>query len=532
MFRGIEIILKGRDPRDAWLFTQRICGVCTVVHAIASIRAVENALSIRIPPTARVIRNIISSSQFVHDHPIHFYHLHALDWVDITSALNADPVKTSALAESISDWNLSSKSYFKGMQDRLKKFVESGQLGPFSNAYWGHKEYKLPPEANLLAVSHYLEALEWQKGFARIHAILGGKNPHPQSLIVGGISTPVDPKSENALNAGSVAFIRDMAVKAKTFVEKVYLPDLIAIASFYKEWATIGRGVGNYLSYGEFQMSDNPLDLFIPTGIILNEDLSTVHPVDHKKITEDVTRSWFKYSGNKTDGRHPWKGETTPKYTGPKPPYKQLDTDGEYSWIKAPRYEGRPMEVGPLARTLIAYASGHKRTKELVDTALKTLNVPATALFSTLGRTLARAVETIILAEKMIDWIDELSINMRNGDLQIHAGEKWDPSEWPREAMGYGLYEAPRGSLGHWVHIKDKSIYNYQAVVPSTWNLGPRDDKGQMGPIEKALIGTPVTNPDQPLEILRTVHSFDPCMACGVHIYDTSGREMNSVKVT
>ncbi|MHC4357977.1 MAG: nickel-dependent hydrogenase large subunit, partial [Planctomycetota bacterium] len=250
MFRGIEIILKGRDPRDAWLFAQRICGVCTVVHALASIRSVEDALDIRIPPNARLIRNIISAAQFVHDHPIHFYHLHALDWVDITSALKADPANTAALAESISDWQPSGKVYFRGVRDRLKKFVESGQLGPFSNAYWGHPTYKLPPEANLLAVAHYLEALEWQKDFIRIHAVLGGKNPHLQSLIVGGVSVPVDTKTEDALNAGSIMLIRDLAVKAKTFVEKVYLPDLLAIAFFYKEWSLIGRGVGNYLSYG------------------------------------------------------------------------------------------------------------------------------------------------------------------------------------------------------------------------------------------------------------------------------------------
>ncbi len=531
MFRGIEIILKGRDPRDAWLFAQRICGVCTVVHALASIRAVEDALNIRIPPNARLIRNIISAVQFMHDHVIHFYHLHALDWVDITSALKADPAATAALAESISDWQPSGKVYFRGVQDRFKKFVESGQLGPFSNAYWGHPAYKLPPEANLLAVAHYLEALEWQKDFIRIHAVLGGKNPHLQSLIVGGVSVPVDPKAEDALNAGSIALIRDLAVKAKTFVEKVYLPDLLAIASFYKEWALIGKGVGNYLSYGEFPMSDDSSNVYIPPGIILDGNLGKVHPVYQDKIAEYVTRSWFEYSGGNEEARHPSKGETIPKYTGPKPPYKEIGTDGEYSWMKAPRYEGRPMEVGPLARMLVAYASGHGRVKGLIDGALEKLDVPAKALFSTLGRTLARGVETVVLAEQIIDWTDQLAANMSRGELQIHSGERWEPSEWPAEAMGYGLYEAPRGGLGHWIHIKDKKIHNYQCVVPSTWNLGPRDDRGQVGPVEKALIGTPVADPAQPLEILRTVHSFDPCMACGVHIYDTSGREMNFVKV-
>jgi Ni,Fe-hydrogenase I large subunit len=531
MFRGIEIILRGRDPRDAWLFAQRICGVCTVVHALASVRAVEDALKIRIPPTARIIRNLISAVQFVHDHPIHFYHLHALDWVDIVSALKADPEKTSALAQSISDWPLSSRAYFQGVQDKLKRFVESGQLGPFSNAYWGHPAYKLPPEANLLAVAHYLEALDWQRDFIRIHALLGGKNPHLQSLIVGGVSTPVDLKSDAALNAGSIALMRDLALKAKDFVEKAYLPDLLAIASFYKEWIQIGRGVGNYLSYGEFPLSDNPSDLFMPAGIILDERMDQVHPVDQDKIAEYVTRSWFEYSGGDDQGRHPWQGETAPKYTGPKPPYKELDTEGKYSWLKAPRYEERPMEVGPLARTLVGYASGHKRTKELVDKALKGLDIPIEALFSSLGRTLARGIETLILVEKIIEWTEELADNMGRGEWEIHAGEKWDPSEWPREAMGYGLYEAPRGSLGHWIHIKDKAIHNYQAVVPSTWNLGPRDAKGQRGPVEKALMGTPVADATKPLEILRTIHSFDPCMACGVHIYDARRKEIGFIKV-
>lgn len=532
MFRGIETILRGRDPRDAWLFSQRICGVCTVVHALASIRSVENALSISIPPAARIIRNIISGAQFVHDHPIHFYHLHALDWVDIIPALKADPSRTSTLAESISDWHISGKAYFKMVQDRLKRFVESGQLGPFSNAYWGHAAYKLPPEANLLAVAHYLEALEWQRDFIRIHALLGGKNPHLQTLIVGGISTPIDPKGEDSINAGSIAFIKDLVVKARAFVEKVYMADLLAIASFYKDWAQIGQGVRNYLSYGEFPLSENPLDVFIPSGIILNGDLSKVHPVDQEKIAEYVTRSWFEYPGGNMEPRHPWHGETIPRYTGPKPPYKELGTDGEYSWMKSPRYDGIAMEVGPLARMLIAYAAGHKRVRELIDNALSTLGAPVEALSSTLGRTLARGVETLLIVEKMADWVDELANNMGRGELEVHSGEKWEPSEWPSEAMGYGLYEAPRGSLGHWIHIKNKSILNYQCVVPSTWNLGPRDDKGQMGPVEKALMATPVENTDQPLEILRTVHSFDPCMACGVHIYDTDGNEMSFVKVT
>ncbi len=533
MFRGIEIILKGRDPREAWLFTQRICGVCTTVHATASVRAVENALGITIPDNARIIRNLISGIQYVQDHVIHFYHLHALDWVDVVSALKADPQKTSHLAQSISDWPKSSADYFKGVQQKLKAFVESGQLGIFANAYWGHPAYKLPPEANLLAVAHYLEALDWQRDVIKMQALLGAKNPHVQTYLVGGVSIPVDPNSQNALNAGSIAFMLELAKKAHEFVEKVYIPDLLAVASFYKEWANYGAGVGNYLSYGQFPLDNesNTPNTYFPRGIIKNKDLSKVYPVDHTKITEYVTHSWYEYPDGDDKARHPWDGVTEPKYTGPKPPYEFLNTDGKYSWLKAPRYEDMPMEVGPLARMLVAYASGHKRVKEVIDGVLKHLGLGPSALFSTLGRTAARGVETLITAEMLPVWINELAENMKKGDLRIHNGEKWDPKTWPKEAQGYGFYDAPRGALGHWVKIKDGKIVNYQCVVPSTWNASPRDAKGQRGPYEASLIGTPVHDPERPVEILRTIHSFDPCLACGVHIVDSKGREITSIKI-
>jgi len=530
MFRGIEKILKGRDPRDAWYFTQRFCGVCTTVHSIASIRAVENALGIKVPPNAEIIRNIIMGIQNVQDHVIHFYHLHALDWVDITSALKADPAKTASLAASISDWPLNSPTYFKGVQDKLKAFVSKGRLGPFANGYWGHSAMKLPPEANLMATAHYLEALEWQKDVIRIHAILGSKNPHPQTFLVGGMAIPCDPDSQNALNADKIATISGLLRKAKDFVEKVYIPDLLAVASFYKDWAGIGGGVGNYLSYGEFP---DPVTgkQFFPPGIILGKDLSKVYPVDQKKIAEYVDHSWFEYSGGQGKGAHPWEGETEPKYTGPKPPYKNLDTDRKYSWVKSPRYEEKPMEVGPLAKLLVAFASGHKETKDAVGLVLKHLNVPATALFSTLGRTGARGIDCLITAQQLPKWLQQLQESIGKGDLRIHAQEKWDPSSWPSEAAGYGWHEAPRGALGHWIKIKDKQILNYQAVVPSTWNASPRDHKGQRGPYEEALIGTPIADPNRPVEILRTIHSFDPCLACAVHVLDASGNEIVSVKV-
>jgi Ni,Fe-hydrogenase I large subunit len=531
MFRGIELILKGRDPRDAWAFTQRICGVCTTVHAIASIRAVENAIGAVPPPNARLLRNLIIASQCVQDHVIHFYHLHALDWVDIVSALSADPGKTSALAQSISDWPLSSEKYFAGVRDRVKGFVEHGQLGPFANAYWGHPAYKLPPEANLMAVAHYLEALEWQRKFIEIHAVLGGKNPHLQSFLVGGMATPVDPDRQSSLNVGSIAMMKELVAKARDFVKQVYIPDLLAIASFYKDWASYGQGVGNYLVYGEYPEEEGSRPrLFLPSGVILNRDLGKVEAFDPSKITEQVTHSWYEYAGGDKQALHPFQGETKPKYTGPAPPYERLNTDGKYSWLKSPRYDGLPMEVGPLSRMLVAYASGHEQVKELVGAVLGKLGVGPEALFSTLGRVAARGIETQVLAEKMDDWLGELAANMGRRELRIHDNSKWEPNTWPEDATGAGFHEAPRGALGHWVHIQKGVIANYQCVVPSTWNAGPRDAAGNRGPYEQALLGTPVADPEKPVEILRTVHSFDPCMACAVHVVDARRREVARVR--
>jgi hydrogenase large subunit len=521
MFRGIEIILRGRDPRDAHHFTQRICGVCTTVHSIASIRCVEDALQITIPDNARLLRNLIMSAHAIQDHVIHFYHLHALDWVDITGALQADPAQTSQLAQSISEWPRSSAAYFGGVQKRVQAFVDTGRLGPFQNGYWGHSAYRLPPEANLLAVAHYLEALEWQKEMIKIHAILGSKNPHPQTFLVGGMSLPVDPDSQNALNAQGLAQLRQLFAYSRQFVEQVYIPDLLAIASFYKEWATIGGGVGNYLAYGDFPLTDDAgLDnLYFPRGIIMGRDLANVLPMEQQRITEHVARSWYRYE-QEGQGLHPWDGSTVPNYTGPRPPYQFLETEQKYSWSKAPRYLDQPMEVGPLARLLVAYAAGHQEVRQAVDGALKQLGVGPEALFSTLGRTAARGLETQLLAGKSDVWLDQLADNMHRGILAVHNGERWDPSSWPREAMGVGYHEAPRGALGHWIRIERGAIANYQAVVPSTWNAGPRDALGQPGPYEASLVGTPVADAQRPLEILRTIHSFDPCLACAVHVLD------------
>jgi Ni,Fe-hydrogenase I large subunit len=494
---------------------------------------VEDALGIKVPDNARIIRNLISGIQYVQDHVIHFYHLHALDWVDITSALKADPGETSKLAQSISPWPKSSATYFKTVQDRLKKFVESGQLGLFANGYWGHPAYKLPPAANLMAVAHYLEALDWQREVIKIHAILGSKNPHPQTYLVGGMAIPLDPNSAAALNADKLALQRQLLVTAKQFVDQVYLPDVLAIAPFYKDWAGYGAGVGNYLSYGDYPIdtTGDPARLWLPRGVIVNRDLSRVQPMDHKQITESVTHSWYEYDGGDATAKHPWEGETNPKYTGPKPPYEFLETEKKYSWLKAPRYNGLPMEVGPLSRMLVAYASGHQAVKPAVDGALKALGVGPAALFSTLGRIAARAIETQVVAAELLAWHDQLVANMKRGDLKIHNGERWDPATWPKEAQGWGFHEAPRGALGHWVRIKDGAIVNYQCVVPSTWNASPRDAKGQRGPYEASLLGTPVADANSPVEILRTVHSFDPCMACAVHVVGPAREPVTRIQV-
>ena len=551
MVRGIEIILRGRDPRDAWAFAQRICGVCTLVHGIASVRAVENALDYKIPPNAQLIRNLMIGAQYVHDHVMHFYHLHALDWVDVVSALKADPKATSELAQTVSpSYPKSSPGYFADTQKRIKDFVESGQLGIFANGYWGHPAYKLPPEANLMAVAHYLEALHWQRNVVQLHTILGGKNPHPNFLVGGAPSAisihPNHPgkgagphfrggADATALNQLGLQEMQNVIDKMKQFVDLVYVPDTLAIAGFYKDWASQGEGTGNFLCYGDFPADDTDdlENLLVPRGAILNRDLSTIHEInldDPEQVKEYVSHSWYNYSGGKNKGLHPYEGETEFNYDGPKPPYQHLDVDKSYSWLKSPRWRGKPMEVGPLARALMLYAKGHEQMKELVDMTLKTLDVPISALFSTLGRTAARTLETKVFADAMQGWLNQLIANIKAGDLRTFNDALWEPSTWPKVAKGVGYTEAPRGGLAHWVVIKDGKIDNYQAVVPSTWNAGPRDAEGQPGPYEAALKGHKLHDPKQPIEILRTIHSFDPCIACAVHVTDPNGEELIKVK--
>jgi [NiFe] hydrogenase large subunit len=475
------------------------------------VRAVDNAYGVKIPANARLIRNLLMGAQFQHDHLVHFYHLHALDWVDIVSALKADPLKTAALADNVSNAQVGGSVYFKQVQQRLQTFIDSGQLGPFSNAYWGHPAYKLPPEANLMAAAHYIEALRLQARTARLHAIFGGKNPHLQSLVVGGVTCVKD------LTADRIAEFLYITKESQEFIKNVYIPDLLAIAGFYKDWGAIG-GTTNFLAWGEFPLTEQePESLYMPRGVIMKRKVAGVAMADPAKVTEDVTRAWY------ADGKpkHPWEGETKPLQEDP----KYNPDKGKYTWFKAPRYENEPCEVGPLARVLVAYGKGHKDIKPIVDNVLKTLDIPVDALFSTLGRTAARAIETVAIGDAMQGWVMELIENIKKGDTKTYQAY-----EAPQACKGVGLNDVPRGALGHWINVEGGKIKNYQYVVPSTWNLCGRDAKGKIGPLEEALIGTPVADPKQPLEVLRTVHSFDPCIACGVHVIDPHSNQVYKVK--
>jgi hydrogenase large subunit len=540
MVRGLERILLGRDPRDAWAFTQRICGVCTLVHGLASVRAVENALDITIPDNARLIRNLMNAAQHVHDHVMHFYHLHALDWVDVTSALKADPKATSELAQKLSKYARSSPGHFADVKQKLAQFVEAGQLGLFANGYWGHPAYKLPPEANLMAVAHYLDALQWQREVVKLHAIFGGKNPHP-NFLVGGMACAISvhpghqghgkgPHHRGGASVTAVDLTGLQTVKAiidqmQAFVDEVYLPDVLAIAGFYPEWFRQGEGLGNFLCCGDFPGQDG--GLLVPAGVILERNLGHIHPLDltrEGEVEEFVDHAWYDYQA-KGRGLHPWQGETTLHYTGPKPPFQQLDVSGAYSWLKSPRWKGKAMEVGPLARVLMLHASGHGQTRALVDGALRQLDLPMNALYSTLGRTAARAIETQVFVDAMTGWYDALMANIRAGELAVFDDTRWEPSTWPGQARGIGTLEAPRGALGHWLVINAGKIANYQAVVPTTWNAGPRDNRGAGGAYELSLRGHALHDPAQPLEVLRTIHSFDPCIACAVHVLEPAGQQ-------
>jgi len=518
LWRGIETILKGRDPRDAGLIVQRFCGVCTYSHYEASIMACEDAFGVTPPPNARLVRNLIKSSQYITDHIMHFYHLHGLDWVDIVSALSADPRKAVELAKGYHEnpYNCSETNY-RAVQKRLTKFVKSGRLGPFANAYWGNPSFKLSPEANLVIVSHYLDALKVSKLGAQMMAIFGGKNPHPQSLVVGGITCVDD------LNANRIGQYLFRFKEIRNFMETAYIPDVLIAAGAYKDEgaAGIGAGVKNYLSYGGFPLDDNWQNTLLPRGVVVGGDIANPKDLDESKITEGVKHSWYKGE----ESLHPFKGKTEPEYTG----YDSkgnVKGDEKYTWCKAPSYDGLPYEVGPLARFIVGYAQGHKEIKNLVDSTLKATGLPVGVLFSTLGRTAARALETKLIADRTEGWVNELIANLKAGDTR-----SWTRCDVPQKGQGRGMNEVPRGALGHWINIDNKVIENYQAIVPSTWNAAPKDKAGKRGPYEEALIGTKLSNIDQPLEIIRTIHSFDPCMACAVHIIDPRTKEIKKFKV-
>jgi len=546
MWRGLEVILKGRDPRDAWAFVQRICGVCTGTHALTSVRAVEDALKIQIPENANSIRNLMQLSLQVQDHLVHFYHLHALDWVNPVNALKADPAATSALQQSISPHNpKSSPGYFRDTQNRLLKFVESGQLGPFKNGYWTNPAYLLSPEADLMAVTHYLEALDFQKDIMKIRTIFGGKDPHP-NWLVGGVPCAINIDgigAVGAINMERLNLVSSIIDRTITFIDQVYIPDLLAIAQFYKGWL-YGGGISgqSLLSYGDIPDNANDYsaaNLLMPRGAIINGDLTKVHEVDltdPEQIKEFIPHSWYRYP-DESLGLHPWDGITEPNYKlgpntkGDRTHIKELDEAAKYSWIKAPRWRGHAMEVGPLARYVIGYAQGDKEIIEQINVVLKTLDVPVTALFSTLGRTAARGLEAQWAAGKMRYFMDKMMANIKAGDLATANVTKWDPQTWPSSVKGVGFTEAPRGALGHWLKIENTKIANYQCVVPTTWNGSPRDDQGNIGAFEAALMNTKVERPEEPVEILRTLHSFDPCLACSTHIISPDGSELTQVKV-
>jgi len=538
--RGIEIILRGRDPRDAWAFAQRICGVCTLVHGLASVRAVEDALGVQVPENGELIRDLMAATQLLQDHVIHFYHLQALDWVNPIHALAADP-KAAASAAAKGGYSETSIEYFTKAQTRLKDLVESGQLGIFANGWWHHPGYKLPPEISLIALTHYLEALAWQREIGELLTIFGGKNPHP-NVAVGG--APCAISVEGGLPGGADATavsitglirVRQLIGLMRDFIDGVYLPDLATIGGGYKDWFSRGENVRNFLTYGDFAGPAANNGFGVPRGAVLNRDLSTILPVDltdPEQIQEYVAHSWYKYGGGNDGGLHPFAGESTLDYTGPKPPFAQLDEAKTYSWVKAPRWRGHPMETGPLARLVMLHAAGNTAAKQLTAATLAQLDLPFDAIYSTFGRIVARGIESKLLVDRMADWHDRLMANIERGDLRTFNNAKWEPDSWPRHSRGIGTIEGPRGALAHWVIIDDGVITNYQAVVPTTWNAGPKDERNQHGPYEAALLDRhQLAIPDQPLEVLRTIHSFDPCMACAAHVFGPEREEVVRVKI-
>jgi len=491
LFRGIEIILRGRDPRDAWLITQRICGVCPISHGLTSVFALEDAFNVEVPELARIVRNLIEGTQILHSHILWFYHLNGLDYVDIVDALRSTPKEKS----------------LRDLKEKLRAFVSSGQLGPFANGYWGHPEYKLPSDLNMLLVSHYLKALEMQAKASKLTAIFGGKMPMHMNTPPGGLVKKPTVQEIKTFLYG--------VKEIKDFINNVMYTDLLALAPFYLEWTKIGKGVGNYLAWGVFEdRSRDPEKRFLPRGIIYKESVEVKDALPDE-VTEHVKHSFYRYSAP----LNPKEGKTEPRFI-------EHSLEKTYSWLKAPRYKDLPMEVGPLSRILVAYLKGREPVQKEVDTFLDKIGQKGNIqlLKSVVGRIVARVIEAKVVAQKMEEWTTEL---LERIEKEAEVFRKY---EIPKEGDGIGLWEAPRGALGHWVRIKDHKISNYQCVVPTTWNASPRDDLNKRGPIEEALIGTPVEEPKRPLEILRVVHSFDPCIACAVHVIDPETNEIYKIK--
>jgi quinone-reactive Ni/Fe-hydrogenase large subunit len=523
-FRGMEAIMRGRDPRDVGMFAQRICGVCTYHHYERGVEATEHAYGVTIPPNARLLRNLIWSAQLVNDHTTHFYQLHSMDWWDVISALGADPVLATEVAHEYhpSPFN-ASESHYRRVLARLTAFAESGQLGPFTGGYWGHPGYLLSPEENLVLASHYLDNLAVQRLSAQASAIFGGKNPHPQSLVVGGVTALRD-----GIDAHRIAQYQFLMQRAMDFVDRAYLPDLELLGRRYGEEAMAGYGGGlrNYMSFGALPLNEQPWDrraFLLPPGLVRDRELSALGSLDPMLLGEEVAHSWYTYAGGETT-LHPLRGQTNPAYGGLNAD-GTLRTDNGYSWVKAPRYDGTPVEVGPLARFVVAHAAGNEPVRQIMDTFTDTLGVPFDFWYSTVGRTVTRGLETKVVGDAIPGFVAELTANVGRGD------ERFFNRYTARDGEGWSMAEVPRGSLSHWLVVRNGQVENYQAIVPTTWNASPRDGRDQPGAYEAALVGQPMADPSQPLEVIRTIHSFDPCLACAVHVLNRHGEELAAYEV-
>lgn len=482
MFRGFEIILKGRHPLDAQQITQRICGVCPSSHAQAATRNLDAAFGVNPPDNGRIIRNLILGANFIQSHILHFYHLAALDFVDITAVLEYNG--NDRKMQKIRDWaagEVASKRW--------------NALAPFMPRMEG--DYIKDKDLNIAAVAHYVEALDMRRKAQEALVLFGGKMPHEIAIFPGGVSE----KPTVDKIAAYLSYIKELC----SFIDNVYIPDVVAVAGECPSYWKIGKGCGNLLAYGVFEMNNEGTEHFMCPGVYVD---GKAQAFDQKKINEYV--GYAKYSS--ATGKHPTQGETTP----------QADKEKAYTWLKAPRYEDKVLEVGPLARMGVEYLAGkNKAVKEVMDSTMKALGLKVTDLFSTLGRHAARALEAKVVADACAKWVMELKPGK-----PVHNKYKV-----PETGQGMGLTEAPRGALGHWINIKGGKIDNYQCVVPTTWNCSPRDDKGVMGPVEQALIGCPVADVKNPIEPCRVVRSFDPCIACAVHVVDTDKKELAKFRV-